>query len=472
MTTPARPTPQASRRLFAPRALLPEGWAAGVAIDVDATGTIAAVSAGAPPDGAERLGGPVIPGMPNLHSHAFQRAMAGLTERAASGDDSFWTWREVMYGFLAKLTPDQIEAIAAQLYVEMLKSGYTAIGEFHYVHHDPDGRPYADRTELSERVLAAAKRAGIGITHLPVLYACGGFGGQAPTPGQCRFLNDVSGFLRLVETLRARHAGDPDMRIGIAPHSLRAVTPDMLRDAVAGLTALDAGAPIHIHIAEQMKEIEDCLAWSGRRPVEWLLDHEAVDRRWCLVHATHMTAAETAALAASGAVAGICATTEANLGDGFFPAPDYLARRGAWGIGSDSHISVSPIEELRWFEYGQRLVQRRRNRLSDQLAGGAAPSIGAFLYKSALSGGATALGRPIGRIAAGARADLVVLDGDHPQLTGRTGDALLDSLVFAGNANPIMDVMVGGRWAVRAGHHSGEDEIAARFRRAIAQLAA
>lgn len=472
MTPPASPTPQASRRLFAPSALLPQGWAEAVVIDIDTAGFIVAVSAGASPDGAERLGGPVLPGMPNLHSHAFQRAMAGLTERAASGDDSFWTWREVMYGFLAKLTPDQIEAITAQLYVEMLKAGYTAVGEFHYVHHDAGGQPYGDRAELSERVVAAARQAGIGITHLPVLYACGGFGGQAPTQGQRRFLNEVPGFLRLVETLRARHGGDPNVRVGIAPHSLRAVTPDMLREAVAGLTAMDAQAPIHIHIAEQVKEVEDCLAWSGRRPVEWLLDNAAIDRRWCLVHATHMTASETAALAASGAVAGICATTEANLGDGFFPAPDYLARRGAWGIGSDSHISVSPVEELRWFEYGQRLVQKRRNRLSEQLSGGGAPSIGAFLYKSALAGGATALARPIGRIAPGARADLLVLDGDHPQLTGRNGDALLDSLVFAGNANPIADVMVGGRWAVRAGRHAGEDGIAARFRRAVAQLAA
>jgi formimidoylglutamate deiminase len=451
---------------------LPQGWAEDVAIDLDAAGSIVAVTTGAAPDGAERLAGPVLPGMPNLHSHAFQRAMAGLTERAASGDDSFWTWREVMYGFLAKLTPEQVEAIAAQLYVEMLKAGYTSVGEFHYVHHDLDGRPYGDRAELSARVVAAAKQAGIGITHLPVLYACGGFGGQAPTLGQRRFLNDVSNFLRLVEALRARHGGDPDIRVGIAPHSLRAVTPEMLRDAVAGLTAMDAEAPIHIHIAEQVKEVEDCLAWSGRRPVEWLLDHAAVDRRWCLVHATHMTEAETAGLAASGAVAGICATTEANLGDGFFPAPDYLARRGAWGIGSDSHISVSPVEELRWFEYGQRLVQRRRNRLSEQLGGGTAPSIGAFLYKSALSGGAAALGRPIGRIAPGARADLLVLDSNHPQLAGRAGDALLDSLVFAGNANPIRDAMVGGRWVVRSGRHNGEDEIAARFRRAVAELAA
>jgi formimidoylglutamate deiminase len=476
MTASAARAPQASRRLFAPAALLPQGWAEDVVIEIDASGTIAAVMAGAQPGstertGTERIGGPVIPGMPNLHSHAFQRAMAGLTEHAATGEDSFWTWREVMYGFLAKLAPDQVEAIAAQLYVEMLKSGYTAVGEFHYVHHDLDGRPYGDRTELSERVIAAAAEAGIGITHLPVLYACGGFGGQAPTAGQRRFLNDVPAFLGMVETLRKRHGTDPNVRIGIAPHSLRAVTPAMLRDAVSGLTELDATAPIHIHIAEQTKEVEDCVAWSGQRPIDWLLSHQAVDRRWCLVHATHMTAAETEGVAATGAVAGICATTEANLGDGVFPAPDYLARRGLWGIGSDSHISVSPIEELRWFEYGQRLMQRRRNRLTAQLGGGSSASVGAFLYKAALAGGAAALARPIGTIAPGARADLVVLDGEHPQLYGRSGDTLLDALVFAGNANPVTDVMVGGRWVVQAGRHPREGAIAARFRRAIARLA-
>jgi len=474
MTASAPRPPQALRRLYAPAALLPRGWADDVLIEIDPAGMIASVASGADPHrDTERARGPVIPGMPNLHSHAFQRAMAGLTERAASGDDSFWTWREVMYGFLAKLTPEQIEAIAAQLYAEMLCAGYTAVGEFHYVHHDADGARYADRAELSERIITAARATGIGLTHLPVLYACGGFGGQAASPAQRRFLNDVPTFLAMVETLRRRHGADPNIRLGIAPHSLRAVSPDLLREAVAGLFAQDATAPVHIHIAEQTKEVEDCLAWSGQRPVEWLMGHAQVDRRWCLVHATHMTEAEVAAVARSGAVAGICTTTEANLGDGLFPAPAYLAERGAWGVGSDSHISVSPVEELRWFEYGQRLAQRRRNRLTPALAGLERPgSVGSFLYGAALAGGARALGRPIGAIAPGMRADLVVLDGDHPLLVGRAGDALLDSFVFAGNSNPVTDVMVGGRWFVRDARHIEEEKIGARFRKVIAALAA
>jgi formimidoylglutamate deiminase len=461
------------RKLFAQRALLPEGWAENVLIETAADGSIAAVTTDAQPGDAQRAAGPVIPGMPNLHSHAFQRAMAGLTEQAgqsgtAAGDDSFWTWRTLMYDFVGRLTPETVEAIAAQLYVEMLKSGYTAVAEFHYLHHDIDGRPYADLAEMSERVLAAARTTGIGITHLPVLYNAGGFGGKAAGPGQRRFLNDPERFLRLIEGLRSRHRDDPQIRIGIAPHSLRAVTPETLQQAVAGLTAMDASAPIHIHIAEQTKEVEDCLAWSSQRPVEWLLDHQSVDRRWCLIHATHLSDAETKALAASGAVAGLCPTTEANLGDGFFPAIDYLAVGGQFGIGSDSHISVSPIEELRWLEYGQRLVTRRRNRLVAGFPGGS--HIGAAIYGGALAGGGRALGRDIGRIATGARADLLVLDPDCPGLIGKTGDTLMDAMIFAGNANPIRDVMVGGRFVVRERRHKDEIEILGRFRNALGAL--
>lgn len=468
--------------LFADSALLPDGWARDVLFDIAADGDLAAVIPGAAGDSralsAPRAAGPVIPGMPNLHSHAFQRAMAGLAERAGEAgtpgaDDSFWTWREVMYGFVNRLGPDQVEAIATQLYVEMLKGGYTAVGEFHYLHHDPHGHAYADRAELSERVIGAARRAGIGITHLPVLYAQGGFGGKLPGAGQRRFLNDRDGFLRIVETLRRRHGDDPQVRIGIAPHSLRAVTPDLLTAAIAGLDAMDAGAPIHVHIAEQTKEVDDCLEWSRSRPVEWLLDNQAVGPRWCLVHATHMTGGETARLAASGAVAGLCPTTEANLGDGLFPAPDYLAQGGVFGIGSDSHISVSPIEELRWLEYGQRLIHRQRNVLHGGRGGrDGSASVGTTLLNGALAGGARALGRKIGRLAAGCRADLVVLDPQAPSLAGRSGERLIDAAVFAGNINPVRDVMVGGRWVVECGTHVGEAAVLARFRQVMAELVA
>lgn len=451
---------------FAESALLPSGWAKNLRFDINPDGSLGAVTAGAEAGHAERLSGPVIPGMPNLHSHAFQRAMAGLTERAGPGDDSFWTWRRVMYGFVGRLSPDHVETIAAQLYVEMLKAGYTAVGEFHYLHHGPDGSPYDDPGEMSHRVIAAAKAAGIGITHLPVLYAHGGFGGAKASPGQRRFLLGPENFMALVDGLAARYRHDPEVRIGIAQHSLRAVTPELLSQTVAALDARDGAAPIHIHIAEQQLEVDGCLAWSGARPVEWLLDHAAVSRRWCLVHATHMTGEETLALARTGAVAGLCPTTEANLGDGLFPLFAYLAAGGALGVGSDSHISVSPIEELRWLEYGQRLAGERRN-ITPVGEGG---SIGAELWRAALAGGATALGRPIGALEAGARADLVVLDGDHPLLCGRRGDVLLDSLVFSGNDNLVRDVMVGGRWVVRESRHADEDAIAARYRACVAAL--
>ncbi|MGF1608820.1 MAG: formimidoylglutamate deiminase [Kiloniellales bacterium] len=453
--------------LFAETALLPDGWASNARFEIGADGNLAKVEAGVVPAGAPRAAGPVLPGMPNLHSHAFQRAMAGLAERAGPQKDSFWTWREVMYGFVGRLDPEQLEAIAAQLYVEMLKAGYTAVGEFHYLHHDPAGNRYADPAELSRRIVAAAELSGIGLTHLPVLYGYGGFGGQVAGVGQRRFLNDPAALLKIAEAIQRDHANG-QLRVGIAPHSLRAVTPESLREALAGITALDKTAPIHLHIAEQVKEVEDCLAWCGRRPVEWLLAEIGVDRRWCLVHATHMTEAETTALAESGAVAGLCPTTEANLGDGLFPAPDYLRQGGAFGIGSDSHISVSPIEELRWLEYGQRLLHRQRNLL----ASGQGASVGAGLYKAALAGGAQALGRPVGRLEAGCRADLLVLDPDCPALAGLAGDQLLDGVIFAGNRNPVRDVMVGGRWRVREGRHHEEAAVFARYRAVLAQLTA
>jgi len=453
---------------FAPWALLPEGWQPNIRIEVDETGGIASVTKESDANGAQDLGGPVLPGMPNLHSHAFQRAMAGLGEVAGPSEDSFWTWREVMYRFLAKLTPEQVEAIAAQLYVEMIKGGYTAVSEFHYLHHDRDGSPYGDPAEMAGRILAAAKTSGIGVTLLPVLYGYGGFGGQPTGEGQRRFVNTPDRHLALIERLIGDCQGDPQLRIGLAPHSLRAVTQDSLRTAIEGLDRLDETAPIHIHIAEQTKEVEDCLAWSGQRPVAWLFERQPVGERWCLVHATHMDHAETGALAGSGAVAGLCPTTEANLGDGFFNALAFQSAEGHWGIGSDSNVSVSAIEDLRCLEYGQRLQHRRRNLMVN----GSGQHCGAALYRAALAGGAQASGRPLGGLAPGKRADILVLDRHHPALVGRKGDAWLDALVFSGNSNPIRHVMVGGQWLVRDGQHRAETEIAQRFAKTMKELMA
>ncbi|HEY9235403.1 MAG TPA: formimidoylglutamate deiminase, partial [Phenylobacterium sp.] len=337
-------------------ALLPAGWVRDVRLSVE-RGQIASVETGVPAGGSDVRAAIGSPGLPNLHSHAFQRAMAGLTEVRGPEGDSFWTWRELMYRFVGKLSPDDVEAIAALAFAEMLEAGFTRVGEFHYLHHDTDGLPYADIAEMAARIAAAAEATGIGLTLLPVFYAHSGFGGAAPLESQKRFLNDIAGYGRLYEAARHAVRGLPDAVVGVAPHSLRAVTEAEL----AEVTRLDG--PIHIHIAEQVKEVDDCLAWSGARPVEWLQDRFYPDRRWCLVHATHMTASERGRLAASGAAAGLCPITEANLGDGVFPAAAYLAEAGVFGVGSDSNVRIDAAEELRLLEYGQRLSERARNVL-------------------------------------------------------------------------------------------------------------
>jgi len=454
-------------RYFAASALLPQGFARDVAIEVDGAGDIAEVRAGASGDGVT-LRGVAIPGMPNLHSHAFQRAMAGLAERAGPEGDDFWSWREIMYRFLARLGPDDVEAVAAQLYVELLKQGYTAVAEFHYLHNDPSGGPYADPAELAHRIAAAAASSGIGLTLLPVLYQASQFGGAPPTGGQRRFVLETDALMALIAGLTRRHAGSRQIRLGLAPHSLRAVAPDALHESVAAMRAIDPNAPIHIHLAEQVKELEDCLAWSGRRPVEWALENLPVDARWCLVHCTQSSASELRALAASRAVVGLCPTTEANLGDGVFPLRTYLEAGGTLGIGGDANVATSPVEELRWLEYGQRLVTRRRN-LSERERGA---STGAGLYRRALAGGAQASGRDIGAIAPGRRADIVLLDSDHAALFGRSADALLDAWIFTASGNPVRDVMVGGQWVVEDGVHCREQAIAAAYRRALTRLLA
>lgn len=464
MTQPSR-----LRVLFCERALLAEGWRSGVLLRFDERGHVASVESGlpAPPAGMERAAGPVIPGLANLHSHAFQRAMAGLTEKAGPSEDSFWTWREVMYGFVRRIDPESLQAIAALAYGEMLEQGYTSVAEFHYLHHAPDGQPYADPAEMSKRILAAADDAGIGLTHLPVLYAQGGFGGQPPGAGQARFLNDPERILRIVESCRAVPG---DHRTGLALHSLRAVTPEAMDEALAGLAKLDGAAPIHIHVAEQTAEVEGCVAWSGRRPVEWLIDRGVLTPSWCLVHATHVTAAEVAGMAASGAIAGLCPTTEADLGDGLFPARDFLTQGGRFGVGSDSQVIISAAEELRLLEFGQRLSERRRN----WLAPGPGASTGASLYRAAADGGARALGLPAPApgIAVGQRADLVVLDDDEPRLYGREDDELLDSYVFATSGRAVRDVMVAARVVVREGRHLKATAIREGWKRAVTRLRA
>ncbi len=451
---------------FSKTALLPDGWADDVLITTDGEGWIIDVKTGQSADGAIALNGPVLPGMPNLHSHAFQRAMAGLAERATGDKDSFWTWRDVMYGFMAQIGPEEMEAIAAQLYVEMLKAGFTAVGEFHYVHHKPDGTAYDDPALLSHHIIGAAKKTGIGMTHMPALYAHGGFGGAAPHEEQKRFVNSTEGLLDIIRAINAAYKDDPQIRVGLVLHSLRAVTPEMIKSAVQSVHRDDPDMPVHIHIAEQTKEVDDCMTWSGKRPVEWLLENAAVDERWCLIHATHMTDQETENLAKTGAVAGLCPTTEANLGDGLFNLSHYLKHGGRLGVGSDSHISVSVIEELRTLEYGQRLLRQERALVKTKDT----PSVGATLYNLALQGGAQAMGRPIGSLAPGQRADLIVLDSETPALISKEKDILLDTMIFAGNVNPVKDVIVGGRHVVKNFKHEKEAEIYDAYKKTIRKL--
>jgi formimidoylglutamate deiminase len=457
--------PLAASRYLAPAALLPSGWVDQVAIEVDATGMISGLERN-PQDvrGLERLRGPVLPGMPNLHSHAFQRAMAGSTERSGPAGDSFWSWREQMYHFLDVLEPEHVEAIAALLYSEMLEGGYTSVAEFHYLHHDPAGKPYADIAEMGQRALNAAGTTGIGMTLLPVMYRFGGFAQQPANPGQRRFLNDLDQFINLVEVLLQRLPAG--MRLGVAPHSLRAVDGEDLKRLKALLANLPADTPWHIHAAEQQQEVQQCVDVTGMRPVQWLLEELGIDAHWCVVHATHMTSDETFALARSGAVAGLCPSTEADLGDGLFDAQRFLAAEGLFGVGGDSHVSTSPWHELQLFEYGQRLSRQRRNLLGGEIG----QSVGAGLFRRALEGGARALAQPIGRIAVGARADLLVLDCEQPSLYDRSGDDLLDAAIFAPHRGVVRDVMAHGRWCVRDKRHVEREAIESRYRAAMQEI--
>ncbi len=451
------------QKLIFDYALLPSGWAENVGVDISA-GFIRAVWPNEPAESRERIPGIALPGLPNVHSHTFQRGMAGLAETRGPVSDSFWTWRQVMYRFLGRLSPEDVEAIAAFAMMEMLENGFTALAEFHYLHHDVDGRSYSDPAELAKRIAAAALETGMGLTLLPVFYANGGFGGIAPQEGQRRFLSDVAGYLRLLEGARKSVAANDDAVVGIAPHSLRAVTPESLEEVLA----IASDCPVHIHAAEQEKEVEECVIWSGQRPVAWLLEHAPVDRNWCLIHATHLDAAETSALAASGAVAGLCPITEANLGDGIFEGVAYLSQGGRFGVGSNSNIELTAPGELKQFEYSQRLKWRARNLLA--LREG--QSTGHALYEGALAGGAQAVGRRVGAIAAGCRADIVVLDAAHPDLAASSPDDWISIYIFTAGGGAINSVFVGGRRVVTEGRHYRRDAIAARYARTMARILA
>jgi formimidoylglutamate deiminase len=449
--------------LYFDEALLKSGWAAGVRIEI-AGGLIAAVETGTRPGAGDERHAIGLPGMPNLHSHAFQRGMAGLAETRGPDQDTFWTWREMMYRLALALTPDDVQATAALAYAEMLEGGFTRVGEFHYLHHDRDGRPFSDPAEMAGRIIAAAGETGIGLTLLPVFYAHGGLGGQAPAPSQRRFICDPDTFGRLVEACRRRALTHPGSVIGVAPHSLRTITPEEL----AAILPLAQGGPIHIHAAEQQREVEDCLAWSGRRPVQWLLEQAAADSRWCFVHATHMTLEETQRMAAAHVVAGLCPVTEANLGDGIFNGPPFLSSGGRFGIGSDSNVLVGVADELRQLEYAQRLFGHQRNVMSR----GEGTSTGRALYEAAAHGGSAALGAAAAVLAPGSRADIISLDAANPALLERRGDRVLDAWIFAARTCPVDCVWVGGRKWVEAGRHRAREPIVARYRRSIARLLA
>ena len=490
------------RRYHLQSVLLPQGWARNVGVTVSDEGLITQVDAppaagrdsetvgGAPDAGvgadagadagasagarAEPIDGIVVPGMANAHSHAFQRAMAGNTEYRLSARDSFWTWRQAMYGLANRIEADDLQTLAAQLFVEMLKSGYTSVAEFHYLHRQRDGSPYPNNNALWEAVSNAATLSGIGLTFLPTLYQTSDFGGRPLKAEQARFASETDGFLRAVEDrvgaerrAQAARGAPQTQRTGAAFHSLRAVPPDALRAATLRLREIDAGMPVHIHVAEQVLEVKACVRQTGRRPIELLLDTGLLDPHWCLVHATHATPQELEGIAAAGAVVCVSISTEANLGDGFFDTARFLKAGGRLCVGSDSQSTVNPAEELRWLEYQQRLRKKRRG----VLAGAGESHVGTRLWRDAAQHGAQAIGQPAGAIEVGRRADWLVLDAEHPSMVGAAAGTALDHVLFAGGDAAIRDVMVAGRWVVKDRHHAADDELRPRFAALMRRLA-
>lgn len=452
--------------------LLADGWSTNKTLTVT-DGIITAITSGKDDD-AQIISGTVIPGMVNCHSHAFQRAFAGFSEQGSEGQDSFWTWRKIMYKFLAKLTHTDAQIIAQQLYIEMLKMGYTRVAEFHYLHHDINGKNYAEQSEnhqlatMAQAIFSAADSAGIGLTMLPVLYQFAGFGEQEPNQGQKRFINSTTQFNQLVSDCFQLSKNYTNSNVGIAPHSLRAINKQGIEQAVAHVRALDSKAPVHIHIAEQQQEVEDCLNYYDKRPVQWLLDNIKLDKHWCLIHATHINEQEQQGMVDSQVIAGICPTTEANLGDGIFPTLEFTALKGTFAIGSDSHISVSPIEELRWLEYAQRLTKQKRALLASEDT----PSVGQNIWQQAALGGAQSTSSNTGCLTIGKQADWLVLNEKQTGLYANNLQHLLDSVIFASRENTIQDVMVNGQWVIKNGKHKLEESSAENFTNLLAKLSA
>lgn len=465
MTESRTANPTVASTLVCKHALLPDGWAKDVCIHIDEQGNIVDVVSGCRPGTSDYLTGYLVPGIPNLHSHAHQRAFVGLTEKSGNNTDSFWTWRKLMYRCLEHLTPDHMLSVASMAYLEMLKSGYTTVAEFQYVHHDQRGAAYNNVAEMSLQTIQAAHDTGIAITILPVLYRYSGFGNQAPLPEQRRFINDTDQFADLFQNVQATIANDCNANVGIAPHSLRAVSSNDLRDTLANCGST-AARPIHIHIAEQFAEVDACKKQHGSTPISWLQDNFDLDTNWCLVHATHASPVEIEFIAKCGAVVGLCPTTEANLGDGIMDVASLVAAHGAIGIGSDSQCTIDPVEEMRWLEYGQRLTRQTRNVLSTETL----KSTGRAVFDRVTTGGARACGRHTGRIAPGYRADFLVIDADHPRLFGRVADDFLDSWIFSSSSNLVRHVFVGGRQVIRDFKHRDEAQIHAGFQKSLFDL--
>jgi len=448
--------------IFANHMLGPQGWAQDVRLTID-DGLIIKITPNTTHMTGDTKVDTLLPALANLHSHSFQRAMAGMTEVKTAGKDSFWTWRKLMYQFTQHITPAQYQAIAALTFMEMQQAGYASVGEFHYVHHQKGGIPFDSITELSEQVFAASVETGIGLTHLPVLYSYGGAGAVPLSPEQQRFGNSVDSYAQLVEQARniAQTTLPADCRVGIAPHSLRATNPDDLTQVLQ----IQNGNPVHIHISEQLREVTEIQQWLGARPVDWLLENQPVNSQWCLIHATHMTSHETKTFASSGAIAGLCPITEANLGDGTFNGAEFIAAGGKFGIGSDSNTRISLTEELRLLEYSQRLRDGHRNVLINGTG-----SVGESLYLNAAEGGAQALGRGNGRLETGQCADLMAIDSSAPALLSLRENQLLDGLVFAASDNIVTDVWSAGRHCVKDGQHIARCAILAKYRSAISGL--
>ena len=452
-------------KLFAERILLSSGWQTEQTLTIE-DGVITSIESGYTGD-AEKVG-VVIPGMVNCHSHAFQRAFAGFSEQGSEGKDSFWTWRSIMYKFIDQLNVKDAQTIATQLYIEMLKMGYTRVAEFHYLHHEINGDNHTELAEMAKAIFKASQQSGIGLTLLPVLYRFSGFGPLPANNGQKRFINSVEQFNQLVSDCFVLSEGYENSNVGIAPHSLRAVDKSSLEKAVKHVRGLDNKAPVHIHIAEQQKEVDDCLAHYGQRPVEWLLNNAELDEQWCLIHATHINEQERQGIIASRAIAGICPTTEANLGDGIFPTTEFLAENGTIAIGSDSHISVNPVEELRWLEYAQRLIKQQRAILATENEA----SVGRNLWQQAALGGAQSTNSNTGELAIGKQADLLVLNSDKVALFAHDDQHILDSMIFASQQNMITDVMVNGHWVIKCGEHHLEKKSEQEFAQLLANLSA